>query len=88
VKVVMPLAKEYNNIYNTLIKDAVDEANNLRNVANEEEKLICLRADDDITTRTGWENVLENLMTAQIVLGVLTDKNPNVFYELGIAHST
>jgi hypothetical protein len=76
----MPLAKEYNNIYNTLIKDAVDEANNLRNVANEEEKLICLRADDDI--------VLENLMTAQIVLGVLTDKNPNVFYELGIAHST
>ena len=27
-------------------------------------------------------------MTAQIVLGVLTDDNPNVFYELGIAHAT
>lgn len=86
--VVMPLAKEYNNIYNTLIKDAVDEANNLRNITNEEDKLFCLRADDDITTKTGWENVLENLMTAQIVLGVLTDNNHNVFYELGIAHST
>jgi len=86
--VVMPLATKYNNIYQILIKGAVDEANKLLNIANEDDKLFCLRADDDITTRTGWENVLENLMSAQIVLGVLTDKNHNVFYELGIAHST
>ncbi|MBW2195404.1 MAG: hypothetical protein JRF37_07485 [Deltaproteobacteria bacterium] len=31
---------------------------------------------------------MEHLFTAQIVLGVLTANNPNVFYELGIAHAT
>ena len=31
---------------------------------------------------------MQNLFTAQIVLGVLTSDNANVFYELGIAHAT
>jgi len=84
----MPLAEKYNNIYKILIKGATEEANKLLNFTKEEEKLFCLRADDDVTTRTGWENVLEHLTSARIVLGVLTDKNPNVFYELGVAHST
>jgi len=46
------------------------------------------RTKDDIRTTSGWMNVLEHLTTAQIVIGVLTDNNPNVFYELGIAHAT
>ncbi len=86
--VVMPLAVNYNNIYKILIKGAVDEANKILNFKKDEEKLFCIRADDDVTTRTGWEKVLEHLTSARIVIGVLTDKNPNVFYELGIAHST
>ena len=86
--VVMPLAEEYNNIYKSLIKRAVEDANEILNFVKKEEKLFCIRADDDVTTRTGWENVLEHLTSARIVLGVLTDQNHNVFYELGIAHST
>ncbi len=86
--VVMPLAKEYKNIYKVLIHGAVEEANKVLNFIKDEEKLFFRRADDDVTTRTGWEKVLEHLTSARIVLGVLTDKNPNVFYELGIAHST
>lgn len=86
--VVMPLEEKYINVYKILIHGAVEEANKILNYTKEEEKLFCRRADDDVTTRTGWERVLEDLMSAQIVLGVLTDKNPNVFYELGIAHST
>ncbi len=86
--VVMPLADKYNNIYKILIKSAVDEANKTLNFGKDKEKLFCVRADDDPTTRTGWEKVLEHLTSARIVLGVLTDKNHNVFYELGIAHST
>lgn len=86
--VVMPLAKKYDNIYKILIKGSIDEANKILNFMNEDKKLFCIRADDDVTTRTGWEKVLEHLTSARIVLGVLTDKNPNVFYELGIAHST
>jgi len=86
--VVMPLAVAYNNIYKTLIKCAVEEANRILGFVKDEEKLFCIRADDDVTTRTGWEKVLENLTSARIVVGVLTDNNHNVFYELGIAHST
>jgi hypothetical protein len=46
------------------------------------------RTKDDIRTTSGWINVLEYLFTSQIIIGVLTDYNPNVFYELGIAHAT
>jgi len=33
------------------------------------------------------KNIIENLNTSDIVIAVLTDMNPNVWYELGIRHS-
>jgi hypothetical protein len=86
--VVMPLARKYDNIYKILIDSAVKSANRKLGLTKKNEKLFIRRADDDVTTRTGWNKVLDDLTSARIVLGVLTDKNPNVFYELGIAHST
>jgi len=85
--VVMPFSKKYDNIYLDLIDPAVDEANK----KFEKEgypPLEPYRSRDDIRTISGWINVLERLYTAKIVLGVLTSNNPNVFYELGIAHAT
>jgi len=52
------------------------------------QKLMSYRTKDDIRMTSGWINVLEHLLTAQVVIGVLTDDKPNVFYELGIAHAT
>lgn len=86
--VVMPLAKKYDNVYKILIDGAVKAANRKLKLTKKIEKLFYHRADDDVTTRTGWNKVLEDLTSARIVLGVLTDQNANVFYELGIAHST
>lgn len=86
VFVVMPF-EEYDDVFNKLIKPATEKANELLN-DTEHQALSAYRTKDDIRTTSGWINVLEHLLTAQIVMGVLTSNNPNVFYELGIAHAT
>lgn len=85
--VVMPFGKKYDDIYDKLIKPATEKANKRLNYTGS--LMLCpYRTKDDIRTTSGWINVLEHLLTAQVVLGVLTSDNPNVFYELGIAHAT
>ena len=85
--VAMPFHKNYDYIYNQLIEPAVEKANEKLDYLNDN-KLYPYRAKDDPQTVSGWINILERLFSAQIVLGVLTSDNPNVFYELGIAHAT
>ncbi len=87
VFVAMPFEAKFDPIYNDLIAPAVREANVLLHLP-ESQKLQPYRGKDDLKTHSGWLNVLEHLTTAQIVLGVLTPENANVFYELGIAHAT
>lgn len=85
--VVMSFAKKYDKLFNKLIAPATEEANKMLGY-EKNQPLIAYRTKDDIRTTSGWINVLEHLTTAQIVLGVLTGNNLNVFYELGIAHAT
>lgn len=88
VFVLMPFEKKYDDIFNVLIKDAVELVNKELGFIEEHLKLLVFRTKEDIRTTSGWLNVLEHLMTAQINVGVLTGNNSNVFYELGIAHAT
>ncbi|MBL7149592.1 MAG: hypothetical protein ISS80_05920 [Candidatus Cloacimonetes bacterium] len=85
--VAMPFKDDYEYIYKDLIKKAIDVVNDER-TKKKEIKLKIYRGKDPKHTRSGWLEILENLFTARIVIGVLTDNNPNVFYELGIAHAT
>jgi len=85
--IAMPFEDKYDNIFCNLIQPATNRANELLNY-KDNQSLFAYRTKDDIRTSSGWINVLEHLLTAQIVLGVLTDSNPNVFYELGIAHAS
>lgn len=85
--VAMPFADKYDCIYNDLIVPATALANTILGY-EDNLSLRPFRTKDDIKTTSGWINILENLFTAQIVMGVLTDNNQNVFYELGIAHAT
>lgn len=87
VFVVMPFGKKYDNIYDNLIVLATNKANEKLSYSGLQ-ALRPYRTKEDIRTTSGWINVLEHLLTAQVVLGVLTDNNANVFYELGIAHAT
>jgi len=49
--------------------------------------LRCERADDIYDVRGVMQSVWEGINRARLVVADLTDRNPNVFYELGIAHT-
>jgi len=83
--VAMPFHEDYEQIYTALIIPSVEKVN--ESLASNEQ-LEIYRAKDKVYTRSGWLDILENLYTSRILLGVLTGNNANVFYELGIAHAT
>lgn len=68
-----PLGRHYELIYDPAIKKA-----GLRPV----------RADDDIfTTGKIIDQVWDGINSAKVLVAELTSRNPNVFYELGLAHA-
>jgi hypothetical protein len=81
--VAMPYDNKYDFIFEDLITPATTSASKKLPLP-----LRSVRVKDDIRTTSGWINVLEHLSVAQVVMGVLTGNNQNVFYELGIAHAT
>lgn len=50
-------------------------------------KLQLIRADEIDKTGSFIKQILDCLYSSFIVIADLTDKNPNVFYELGVRHS-
>ncbi len=75
VFIVMPFAKTFSPIYNA-IKLAITDCEHR-----------CEKADDIFSTQPILETVWEGLNRASLVISDLTGKNPNVFYETGIAHT-
>ena len=45
-----------------------------------------VRADSQLSTANILADVVRNIATAKLVVADLTNSNPNVFYELGLAH--
>jgi hypothetical protein len=74
--VLMPFAEKYREVYEQVYKP-VCEANNLR----------CWRVDEIARPGSITNDIVEGIIDADVVLADLTSKNPNVFYELGIAHT-
>lgn len=75
VAVMMPFKGSLNSVFDT-IKESVD-ANGL----------ICRRADDIWKSSEIIQDIFELIYKSHIVVCDLTSKNPNVFYETGIAHT-
>lgn len=48
----------------------------------------CWRVDEIARPGSITRDIVEGILDADVILADLTDRNPNVFYELGIAHST
>jgi hypothetical protein len=71
-----PERKRADEIYNFIIAPAVRDAN-----------LEPYRADQDLTPGAITPKFLSELLSARVIIADLTGRNPNVFYELGIAHS-
>ncbi|AVB75916.1 hypothetical protein [Methanococcus maripaludis] len=49
--------------------------------------LDCMRADDIFDTKPIIEDIWKCINEARIIIADLTHRNPNVFYELGLAHA-
>jgi hypothetical protein len=73
--VLMPFAAKFGGAW-TAIRDALQ---------SRELNLIAQRADD-FRSPNILETILRGIAQAEFILADLTDANPNVFYELGIAH--
>ena len=67
---------QWTEIFETMIKPAVDESN-----VHYEWFRACLDIGNII------KDILVNLNRADVVIADLTDRNPNVFYELGVRHA-
>ena len=74
--VLMPLHDPFTSIFEQNIKPQVEKCG-----------LIAIKADDIHSTKPVMEDVWAYLNQATLVIADLTDSNPNVFYELGIAHT-
>ena len=76
--IIMPFKKEknLNHVYNDHIKKIIESF-----------ELRCIRADDIFKHEMIMEDIWEQICIAKFIIGDLTDKNPNVFYELGMAHT-
>ena len=81
--VIMPFAEEYERTYREAIRPAIDQVKKARG-----EEWLCYRADDIRVPGSITKEIVNSLYTADIVIADLTGHNPNVFYELGIVHST
>ena len=74
--VLMPFDERFNSIYTDLIKPVVSETG-----------YDCKRADEIFSTKPIIEDIWEHIQKAKFLIADLTSRNPNVFYELGMAHA-
>ncbi|MDD4761082.1 MAG: DUF4062 domain-containing protein [Bacteroidaceae bacterium] len=74
--VLMPFADEFYKVYEQAISVAAENAG-----------LRCLHAGEIFDNREIVEDIWESICTAQVIVADVTNRNPNVFYELGICHT-
>ena len=74
--VIMPFREELEEVYNYGIKPAVEESG-----------YRCVIAKEEIGSVNITRDIIEHIFQADIIIADLTGNNPNVFYELGVAHS-
>ena len=71
---IMPFASEFDIVYGT-IKDGLSE------------EYLCKRVDESKLSTPILNKILVEILKSQFIIVDLSGSNPNVFYELGIAHT-
>jgi len=74
--VLMPFAERFQPVYDDHIRPVVERAG-----------LRCERADEIRGTNLITWDIWEKINRARFLIADLTERNPNVFYELGLAHA-
>ena len=74
--VIMPFAEKYRSLYETFIKKLLTDLG-----------LQAKRADEIFGTNPIIQDILENIQKSRLIIAFLTEANPNVLYEIGVAHT-
>lgn len=74
--VIMPFSGEFDNYYQEILKPTIEECS-----------LIAIRADEIYGIKPIMEDIAECIINADIIIADVTGRNPNVNYELGMAHA-
>jgi SAM-dependent methyltransferase len=74
--VLMPFQNPYNGYYRDIFKPALEEAS-----------YQVSRADDVFSARPIMLDIQDSIRAADLLLCDMSGRNPNVFYELGLAHA-
>ncbi len=74
--VLMPIKSQFDRLYRDKIKPTV-EASGFK----------CLRADDIFSPMPILEDIWIHICKSRVIIADVTGRNPNVFYEMGIAHT-
>ena len=74
--VIMPFDEEFNDVYRSFIKPVLESAG-----------FKVDRADDIESQQNIIKDILQGINNSDLIIADLTSGNPNVFYELGLAHA-
>ena len=74
--VLMPFRSPFDSYYPAIFKPALETAG-----------YVVTRADDLFTPRPVMLDIQKSILEANLILCEMSDRNPNVFYELGLAHA-
>lgn len=74
--VLMPFREPYDSYYAAIFKPALEAAS-----------YAVSRADDLYSPTPIMHDIQKSIINAQLVLCEMSERNPNVFYELGLAHA-
>jgi hypothetical protein len=75
VFVIMPFNKEFNYTYE-IVKGSIQDIG-----------LKCRRGDEEKVSSNILSHIIQEMVQAKLIIADITGRNPNVFYELGIAHA-
>ena len=74
--VLMPFGASFDRVYRDTIRPAVKSCG-----------LECRRADDIFSPTPILEDIWAHIYKSRVIIADVTGRNPNVFYEVGIAHT-
>lgn len=73
--VLMPFNKEYDDIYVAGIKEVLEERG-----------YHCTRVDEEFFSGQIIDEIRRSITASDVIVAEMTDRNPNVYYEVGYAH--
>jgi len=75
--IIMPFDEKFDGIWETVIKPTIE---------NYGDKVT--RADNIFAPGSILQDIFSQIKSADYILADLTEQNPNVYYELGLAHAS